>query len=42
MSLTELITIADTAEQTDLQLDSRGGLRHLLTLQGLDRGTETS
>ena len=42
MSLTELITIADTAEQTDLQLDNRGGLRHLLTLQGLDRGQLTA
>ncbi len=38
MSLTEPITIAGTAEQTDLQLRGDGGLRHLLTLQGLDRG----
>ena len=37
MSVTELFDIADKAEQNDLQLDESGRLRHLLTLQGLDR-----
>jgi aspartate carbamoyltransferase catalytic subunit len=37
MSLTELIEPAGEAEQTDLQLDADLRLRHLLTLQGLDR-----
>jgi aspartate carbamoyltransferase catalytic subunit len=37
MALTERFEIADKAEQNDLQLDSHGRLRHLLTLQGLDR-----
>ena len=37
MSLTELIEPAGEGEQSDLQLDAGGRLRHLLTLQGLDR-----
>jgi aspartate carbamoyltransferase catalytic subunit len=37
MSVTELFDIADKTEQNDLQLDENGRLRHLLTLQGLDR-----
>ena len=37
MGLTERFEIADKSEQNDLQLDADGRLRHLLTLQGLDR-----
>jgi len=37
MALTERFEIADKTEQNDLQLDRHGRLRHLLTLQGLDR-----
>jgi aspartate carbamoyltransferase catalytic subunit len=37
MSVTELFEVAEPSEQTDLQLDENGNLRHLLTLQGLDR-----
>jgi len=37
MSVTELFEIAGKAEQTNLQLDDAGRLRHLLTLQGLDK-----
>jgi len=37
MSVTELFEITDSAAQTDLQLDANGRLRHLLTMQGLDR-----
>jgi len=37
MSVTELFEIADMAVETDLQLDANGRLRHLLTMQGLDR-----
>ena len=36
MSVIERIEIADKNEQNDLQLDTQGRLRHLLTLQGLD------
>jgi aspartate carbamoyltransferase catalytic subunit len=37
MALTERFEITDTTEQNSLQLDQHGRLRHLLTLQGLDR-----
>jgi len=37
MPVTELFDIAGEAEQINLQLDKAGRLRHLLTLQGLDR-----
>ena len=37
MPVIERIEIADKNEQNDLQLDNEGRLRHLLTLQGLDR-----
>ena len=37
MSVTELFDISGTEEQTSLQLTADGRLKHLLTLQGLDR-----
>ena len=37
MSVTELFELTATAEQVNLQLDANGRLRHLLTMQGLNR-----
>ncbi len=37
MSVTRLFNDSGGGEQSDLQLDDRGRLRHLLTLRGLDR-----
>jgi len=37
MSVTELFEITAKADETDLQLNADGRLRHLLTMQGLDR-----
>jgi aspartate carbamoyltransferase catalytic subunit len=37
MSVTELFEITAKADETDLQLNAAGRLRHLLTMQGLDR-----
>lgn len=37
MSGTKSFVISSTAEQTDLQLDSQGNLRHLLTMQNLEQ-----
>lgn len=37
MSVNELFELTDRTEQGDLQLDANGRLRHLLTMQGLDR-----
>ena len=37
MSVSELFESAEKAGETDLQLDANGRLRHLLTMQGLDR-----
>ncbi len=37
MTVTELITRTDKAQETSLQLDANRRLRHLLTIQGLDR-----
>lgn len=37
MAVTDLFEITAKAEQTGLQLDGCGRLRHLLTMQGLDR-----
>jgi aspartate carbamoyltransferase catalytic subunit len=37
MSVTELFEVTDKVAQTDLQLDSAGRLRHLLTMHGLSR-----
>ena len=37
MSVTELFEITAKADETDLQLNANGRLRHLLTMQGLDR-----
>ena len=37
MSGTRSFLIASTAEQTDLQLDSQGNLRHLLTMHNLEQ-----
>jgi aspartate carbamoyltransferase catalytic subunit len=36
MTVLELITNSSNAQQTDLQRDDKGRLRHLLTIQGLD------
>ena len=37
MSVIELFEVTDKVDQTDLQLDTNGRLRHLLTMHGLDR-----
>jgi aspartate carbamoyltransferase catalytic subunit len=42
MSVTELFELTAPAEQTDLQLDAEGRLRHLLTMQGLGRSHITA
>jgi len=41
MSVTEAIDRVDLATEADLQLDSAGRLRHLLTMRGLDRAVIT-